>query len=142
MQVSENLLQPVAVDPHNGFTWLLADTGMIGLVLLYLVPVLLCLRRLDLWWLLTVPVVATALEMVNPNLRNGHFAVLVWAFFALAFTASEPASRYTLRHLAGDGLNWIRGKDGPAPPATPSQRTEVVPTDVHRPAPESVETPR
>ncbi|MDQ1652130.1 MAG: O-Antigen ligase [Cryptosporangiaceae bacterium] len=144
MQVSQNLLQPVAVDPHNGFTWLLADTGMVGIVLLYLVPMLLCLRRLDLWWLLTIPVVATALEMVNPNLRNGHFAVLVWAFFAIAFTASEPASRYTPRQLAADGLNWIRGKDAPTPPATPSQRTEAPPAEpqVHPTAPESVETPR
>jgi hypothetical protein len=120
MQISDELKQPVAVDPHNGFTWLLADTGILGLLLLYLAPVIAAVRRLDLWWLTTIPAVATALEMVNPNLRNGHFAVLVWAFFALIFAAREPASRYTLGHLATDGLNWIRGRDA-AVAAEPEQ---------------------
>lgn len=102
--------QPVAVDPHNGFTWLLADAGVVGLLLLYAVPVILVARRLDLWWLLAVPAVATALEMVNPNLRNGHFAIIVWVVVALAFAAAKPEKRYTVRQWFGDGWDWVRGR--------------------------------
>jgi hypothetical protein len=107
--------QIVGVDPHNGFTWLLADAGVLGILLLYLIPVILALRRWDLWWLLAVPGVATALEMVNPNLRNGHFAVLVWAFLGLGFAAVPPAQRYTFVQWIRDAWNWLRGR--PVQPA-------------------------
>jgi hypothetical protein len=116
--------QLVAVDPHNGFTWLLADAGVLGLVLLYLAPVILALRRLDLWWLIAVPAVATALEMVNPNLRNGHFAVVVWAVLALAFAATPPARRYTVKNWVLDAWDWIRGR--PPRSAAPALGDEPV----------------
>jgi hypothetical protein len=103
--------QLVAVDPHNGFTWLLTDAGALGVLLLYLIPIVLALRRWDLWWLLAVPGVATALEMVNPNLRNGHFAVLFWAFLAIAFVAPPPEQRYTFRRWLRDAWNWLRGRE-------------------------------
>lgn len=125
--------QPIAVDPHNGFTWLLADTGVLGVLLLYLVPLALAWRRWDLWWLLAVPGVATMLEMVNPNLRNGHFAVLVWASIALAFAAQPPEQRYTILRWLRDAWDWVRGRE-PQPiegdmvqseaPATGSAATE------------------
>ncbi len=118
--------QVVGVDPHNGFTWLLADAGVLGLLLLYLLPVILTFRRWDLWWLLAVPSVATALEMVNPNLRNGHFAVLVWAFLALAFAATPPAHRYTFTQWIRDAWNWLRGREVQRVGATVQSKTDAV----------------
>jgi len=136
--------QVVGVDPHNGFMWLLADAGVLGVILLYLVPVILTFRRWDLWWLLAVPGVATALEMVNPNLRNGHFAVLVWAFLALAFVAAPPPQRYTFRQWFRDAWNWIRGREVQPPVAvasTPSTRTEPASAPVPATAQPDVEAP-
>jgi hypothetical protein len=112
--------QVVAVDPHNGFTWLLADAGVLGVILLYLVPAVFAWRRWDLWWLLAVPGVATALEMVNPNLRNGHFAILVWAFMGVAFAVPALAQRYTFRQWFRDAWDWVRGKDVGPPAESPS----------------------
>ena len=114
--------QVVAIDPHNGITWLLVDTGALGVLLLYLLPVVQALRRWDIWWVWAVPAVASMLEMVNPNLRVGHFAVIVWAFLALTFAAPAPAKRYKFRSWVVDSFNWIRGRDpdGPAEPAPPA----------------------
>jgi hypothetical protein len=122
--------QVVGVDPHNGFTWLLADAGVLGVLLLYLLPVVLALRRWDLWWLLAVPGVATMLEMVNPNLRNGHFAVIVWAFLAIAFVAVPPARRYTLGQWFRDAWDWVRGREtAPAPAVPEAPRLAAVSAD-------------
>lgn len=86
-KMQENPRLVVAVDPHNGLLWLLAETGALGVLLLYAIPIALAVRRPRLAWLWAVPAVATLLELVNPNVRNGHFAVVVWAFAALAMTA-------------------------------------------------------
>jgi hypothetical protein len=127
--------QMIAVDPHNGFTWLLADAGVLGLLLLYTVPVILVWRRWDLWWLLAVPGVATVLEMVNPNLRNGHFAVIVWAFIAIAFAAAPLERRYTIRQWLRDAWNWLRGRE-----VRPAEETSVT-TQPAAPAPVAAPDP-
>jgi hypothetical protein len=102
--------QLVAVDPHNGLTWLLVDAGLLGLLLLYAVPVVIALRRWDLWWLWAVPACATALEMVNPNLRNAHFAIAFWAFIAIAMVAAPKPRPYGLRTWLRDAWDWVRGR--------------------------------
>ncbi len=122
--------QVVAVDPHNGLTWLLVDAGILGIVLLYALPVVFGWRRWDLWWLLSVPAVATVLEMVNPNLRNGHFAIVVWAVMGLAFAAPAVASRYTIRQWLRDGWDWIRGRDVAPPAPAPTTETTSAPAQV------------
>lgn len=101
--------QLVAVDPHNGITWMLADAGLIGLLLLYAIPVIIAMRRWDLWWLWAVPACATALEMVNPNLRNAHFAIVFWAFLAIAMVAPPKPRPYGLRTWLRDAWDWVRG---------------------------------
>jgi hypothetical protein len=121
--------QVVGIDPHNGITWLLVDTGVLGLLLLYLLPVVQAVRRLDLWWLWAVPAVATALEMVNPNLRIGHFAVLVWAFLALGFAAPAPTRRFSLARLPRQAYTWIQGREPPPPAAAAEPVGTPVPAE-------------
>ncbi len=112
----------VAIDPHNGLVWLLAEAGVLGLALLYWLPFVMALRRLHLWWLWAVPLVATALELINPNLRDGHFAVAVWTFFALGTAAgldrADPPGRYTIRRWISDAGQWVQGKPLQSSPPT------------------------
>ncbi len=108
----ENPRLALAVDPHNGLLWLVAETGVLGLLLLYAVPVLLALRRPRLAWLWVIPAIATLLELVNPNLRNGHFAVVIWVMIALLIAA--PRSDIATTSAVDDG----------APPPTPTIRRQ------------------
>ncbi|MGH3804618.1 MAG: hypothetical protein ACRDTD_31655, partial [Pseudonocardiaceae bacterium] len=110
----ENPRLALAIDPHNGLLWLVAETGAVGLILLYAIPAVLALARPWALWLWAVPLVATLLELVNPNLRNGHFAVVVWALIALAMLA--PAS--VLRKPATPQLKL---ESTPEPESLPSE---------------------
>ncbi|MGH3426348.1 MAG: hypothetical protein ACRDQZ_02035, partial [Mycobacteriales bacterium] len=128
---SENHRLVIAVDPHNGLLWLAAEAGALGLLLLYAVPVACLLRRPWLLWLWSIPTIATLLELVNPNLRNGHFAVAVWSMIALAILAPRPVLHGPLgeevsqgrpplktyveqwRRTCGYAIGWLRGGGKP-----------------------------
>jgi len=107
----ENPRLVVAVDPHNGLLWLLAETGALGVLLLYAIPIALAVRRPRLAWLWAVPAVATLLELVNPNVRNGHFAVVVWVLVTLAMTAPRAGSSHDMAFSS----HAVWAKVNPAP---------------------------
>ncbi|NUS72302.1 MAG: O-antigen ligase family protein [Corynebacteriales bacterium] len=109
----------VGIDPHNGFLWLQVDAGALGLILLYAIPLLAMRHRGYLWWLWAILATATALEAVNPNLRNARFAVVVWFLAALALLASEKP--YPLRARISDSLAWLRGESSPTKPEVHSK---------------------
>lgn len=101
----------VGVDPHNGLLWLLAEAGVLGVVLLYAIPAWVAARTPGRWWLWAPLVVATVLELVNPNLRNGHFAVAVWALAVLALMrgADSTAQPATMRAWVYRAVRSLRG---------------------------------
>lgn len=115
-KADENPRFVIAADPHTGFLWNLAETGALGLLLLYLVPAIAAWRNGHLWGLWLAVSCATVLELVNPNLRSGHFSVVFWVLVALGVLADTKSPRYQWRTWLRDSGNWLRGGEQPPAP--------------------------
>jgi hypothetical protein len=81
-QYSPVLLE--TADPHNGYLYAFAEGGALGVLVIYLVPVLVLFRRGLPMWLRATLIVALALEIANPNVFKPHYLVLVVPLVVLA----------------------------------------------------------
>src|SRR5690606_1586208 len=83
----------VLLDPHNGYLWALAEGGILGMVVIYLV-LLAVLASLRPSMPAFAVLLALVLELSNANLQKPLFAVLVGVLMALAWHASRrPAQQ-------------------------------------------------
>lgn len=80
-----------AITPHNGYAWVLADLGLLGLAAFYVVPtVAVVVRRRPLPVLIVLALVLL-LEVSIVGVAHSRYAVAYWAFIALAALAPAGA---------------------------------------------------
>jgi hypothetical protein len=82
-----------AITPHNGFAWVLADLGLVGLAAFYLLPAILIISaRPPLTILLWLGLVAV-LEIAIVGVAHSRYGVAYWSVIAFAAIGLRERAR-------------------------------------------------